>query len=236
MSAATASLLIYDIPENAKVPNPSSRLRRVAVRVNLSCWVIPNHSIPYMLLDNIRAKGGVWHVVKFDASEAGKLLEMVTDQLRRDVRKAVESCGQSVMAAEDKADDIAEGEDNPETCLVKYVRATSAIIRRTERLLRDYQTAAEGFGVPVVSLGISGALSAVHGIQSGIERKAKKYREIADKLRVVGTYDSVGLANAMDSDECHVGIALDCLQDNGEDTADDRANFAEELSLGTFSP
>jgi len=31
---------LYDVPTRLTVPNPSGRLRRIAFRINLSCWVI----------------------------------------------------------------------------------------------------------------------------------------------------------------------------------------------------
>ncbi|HJZ56144.1 MAG TPA: hypothetical protein VKE74_14345, partial [Gemmataceae bacterium] len=77
-----ACLLIYDIPEHSTVANPSGRLRRTAVRVNLFCWVIREGDIPYALLNTMATGGATWHVVKFDAGEAGKLIGMATEALK----------------------------------------------------------------------------------------------------------------------------------------------------------
>src|SRR5438552_1177899 len=79
-----ACLLIYDIPERSAVANPSRFLRRLAVRVNLSCWVIPEGDVPYARLNEMATGGATWHVVRFDAAEAGKLVAMAAAAIRRE--------------------------------------------------------------------------------------------------------------------------------------------------------
>src|SRR5438105_3584365 len=56
--ALSACLLVYDIPTAARVPNPSPRLRRLGVRINLSCRVVREGDVPYALLNSMR-EGGV---------------------------------------------------------------------------------------------------------------------------------------------------------------------------------
>src|SRR5262249_2769872 len=110
MSDATlnlqACLLIYDIPENSAVANPSPRLRRMAVRVNLSCWVIREGDIPYALLNTMAEGGATWHVVQFDATEAGKLIGMATEALKRDLREALRRAGRSAERASEHLDTL----------------------------------------------------------------------------------------------------------------------------------
>lgn len=222
----TASLLIYDIPEDSKMPNPSPDLRRLAVRVNLSCWVIPNHLIPHSLLNEIDDNGGVWHVVKFDASEADTLLQMASRSLRADVQKAVKSCEESVRSAAVKSDEVAE--EDAVKGLTKYLRSTGQAIRRTEKLLSDYRAAAEGFGVEVVSLGIGGALTSIQGIQTGVKRQAAVYKRLAEEAREIGS-DGDALANALEAGEGNVGATMDYIQENGGDVTVFNETFAELL-------
>src|SRR5205085_1363658 len=94
-----ACLLIYDIPTGSRIPNPSPRLWRVAVRINLSCWLVLEENIPYALLNGMSERGASWHVVKFAGDEAGKLLGMATEALRKEVADAVEEAGGDVAAA-----------------------------------------------------------------------------------------------------------------------------------------
>jgi len=216
--------MIYDIPERAKMENPSPELRRVAVRVNLSCWVVPNHLVPFSILGEIEDNGGTWHVIKFDGSEAENLIRMATDSLRKSVREAVESCEDSCRAAHDRADD--NSEEDPVKACSKYIRATGQIIRRAEKILADYRRAAEGFGVKVVELGISGAVASIQGIKTGVHRQVAMYKRLIARLE---ENSGAGLAAGIEAGNVHIGIGLDYLQDQGLDVDHEREVFSDSL-------
>ena len=108
-----ACLLIYDIHQHSVVPYPSRRLRTVAVRVNLSCWVIREGDVPYALLHEMALGGATWHVVRFDAGEGPKLVGMAVEAIKRDIRDAMRRANRSAADAGRKLDHSAENRNRP---------------------------------------------------------------------------------------------------------------------------
>src|SRR5687767_14905134 len=133
-----ACLLIYDIPERSSVPNPSRRLRPIAVRVNLSCWVIREGDIPYALLHEMAAGGAMWHVVRFDASEGPKLVGMAVEAMKRDIRDAMQRANRSAEVAGRRMETTQE---TPSEARRRFAVQSRPIIRRLTRLLSDVQKA-----------------------------------------------------------------------------------------------
>lgn len=90
-------MLTYDIPSSLDYPNPSGRLRRVAVRVNLSCWIVPTSRVPQDLLDEFEDQRINYHLVSFDAKEkdtihaiAQKAIEEETARLHGSLIKRID--------------------------------------------------------------------------------------------------------------------------------------------------
>lgn len=167
-----ACLLIYDIPERSSVPNPSARLRSVAVRVNLSCWVIREGDIPYALLNEMALGGATWHVVRFDASEGVKLVGMAVEAIERDIRDAMRRANKSADTAGNKLD---QPSDNPSEAKRLYATRRRPIIRRLNRLLVDVQQAAERFGIDSAAISLADAHAGVSALQAGMLARAKAY-------------------------------------------------------------
>lgn len=218
----SACLLIYDIPENAPVGNPSDQLRRIAVRVNLSCWIIPESLIPYHLLNTMAAGGATWHVVRFDASEAEKLATMARDAIRRDIKQAI-SRARASIARTDNSTDAAMLEDSAEAER-SYIRRTRNALNRARRLVKHLSAAASMFGIDKESINLADAFTSFEGITAGVQRKAKEYAELSALLRNVDP----ALAATAAADELPVCIMMDRLEDAGMDMSSGREMFAEE--------
>jgi hypothetical protein len=214
-------LLIYDIPENSDVRNPSPRLRTRAVRVNLSCWVIQEGDIPYALLNEMRAGGATWHVVRFDPSESGKLIAMAREALIRDIRDAMR---RATRSSDNAAQRIEGGENTPET-RADYARRIRPIVRRLTRLLRDTIQAAERFGIEGEELSILDAHRSIQAIQEGMQARARAYAEAASAVRALGDH---ALANSADADQVPAGVLADRIDDEDYGAARQlRKAFAE---------
>ncbi len=215
-----ACLLIYDIPERSSVPNPSRRLRPMAVRVNLSCWVIREGDIPYSLLHEMATGGATWHVVRFDASEGAKLVGMAVASLKRDIRDAMRRANQSVSAASRSLDPTA---DNPTEAKRRYAERARPIVRRLVKLLSDVQKAAERFGIDRATLSLTDAMAGVNSLQAGMLARARAYSEAIEQVRTLG--DSA-MANAAAADLVPAGILADDIDDRGGDASALREVFA----------
>lgn len=160
-AASTACLLIYDIPDASPVANPSGVLRRFAVRVNLSCWVIReahvNHPTVLQLLNRMREGGATWHTVKFEVGETEKLVDMAVTAIRNDVRAAVARARAGIDTQETRFG----SEELPLAEREKAYKATArAIVRRAQRLIDSVRQGCERFGiVPDVYRGFLDAMS-----------------------------------------------------------------------------
>lgn len=110
-----ACLVVYDIPTGAKVSSPGHKFRKIGVRINLSCWVVPTHLVPFDYLNELEARGSKTAVVNFDEDEAEKILSLAKEALIKEVNfiqsSFVDSCGRAQrmiaaagMSAEERQD------------------------------------------------------------------------------------------------------------------------------------
>lgn len=208
MSGLRPCLLIYDIPQRSGVTNPSARLRRIAVRVNLSCWVIPESRIPYHLLSDMGNGGAVWQVVRFDDSEAGKLVKMAQAAMQRELDAAIARVRRSEGNA---AEQMQGAEVDPAIAARNYQTRMRAALRRVERRAEDFRAAAGVFGIDP---NVINPLTAITAIKAGMEARAKAYVEAAQTAREQG---QEWAAQAAQSDNLPVGVLADLVEENGGD-------------------
>lgn len=80
-----AVLYIYDIPRG-KGFNPSWKLRRIAIRANLSCWVVPETRLPELrrIDEKLRAAGADTKMVRFDEDEFDVIIAMAQEAISKD--------------------------------------------------------------------------------------------------------------------------------------------------------
>lgn len=207
-----ACLLIYDIPEASRVPNPSGFLRRMAVRINLSCWVVPEGDIPYARLNEMAAGGASWHVVRFDAAEAGKLVAMAAAAIRRELRDALRRAKRSAARA-------AAALESGKSSVGKYTEQARAQVSRVKRLMRDLKQAAERFEIAPESLPLTQAARGVDAIQAAMHTRARLYAEAAEQARGQATAAGEGMANAAAADTVPAGVLADFIEEAGGDAA-----------------
>ena len=210
-----ASLLIYDIPERSGVANPSGFLRRMAVRVNLSCWVIPEGDIPYHRLHAMATGGATWHVVRFDAAEAWKLVGMAAAAIRRELRDALRRARRAAGRA---AAAVEAGESDPG----RYDERARSTVRRLRRLLSDLTAAAGRFGIAAEGLPLLAAARGIDALQAAMKARARLYAEAAEAVRRLG---DEAMARAAEADLVPAGVLADDIDDRGGDTSALRAAF-----------
>lgn len=169
---SAACLLIYDIPDEAPIANPSGLLRRFGIRVNLSCWVIRekhvNHPDVLACLQNMQANGATWHTVKFQIGETDKLVDMAIAAVHRDVRQTVASIRVAVEREENRFWDQTVSLADREK---RYKTAARAAVRRGLKMIADIRTACERFGIVANVYG--GFLDAMSGNVSSFDATVK---------------------------------------------------------------
>jgi len=214
-----ACLLLYDIPQNAPIDNPSPVLRRLGLRVNLSCWVIPESDLPYTLLHEMQVAGATWHAVRFDRSEAAKLVQMGVQSLKRELADQVARARRSQARAMAVLDETTESAERAEQ---RYLRESAVIVRRYEELAADLQTAAARFGIAPETFGLADATAAMAGIGLGMAERAKLF--VQSRAAIA----AASLTGTAPDENTPVGIVADMAEDMGlnETAAGLRAGFA----------
>jgi hypothetical protein len=210
----SACLLIYDIPDSSNYPNPSGRLRPLAIRIQLSGWVIPERDIPYGLITEMRSAGCTVDIVKFDASQGANLLDLAIRSIRMDIRKALENARRTRERAENRL----TGEESPEEAVRRYRRfrrEQSQITRRLRLLLNQFRQATERFGIDPSSVDLTGSVAAVQSIRAGMETRVQAYRKMMENLDVRFGRDN-GITAAMRRDAIPAGIVADWAEDRAE--------------------
>lgn len=139
-------LVVYDIADNLKIVNPSPVFRRFGFRINLSCWVFPQHLVPVEEIEKLRAAGAVVHMINFAAEDQGKILDLARAELRRHAKHLVKYVSERVQKLKSKliADSAFPDGLVPEDALYKKWRA---VISRSRREALAAEHCAFGFGI-----------------------------------------------------------------------------------------
>jgi hypothetical protein len=230
----TACQLYYRIPSKAKFPNPSGKLRRCGFRVDGSVWVIPEHALPYTLIHDLREKAGAdVGVVKFDPSEAPRLVKMAVQTLRKDVEAQlarVETALESTAGVYLHDSEIPGERD---TMQAGYEAQVKDVFSRLETLMDDVQVAVRNFGVDPKRLQLGDIRTAYEGLQVGAATRAAAYAAATQALRNVQTRDATALAKGAARDEVPAYAVSDALRDAGRDADADALDAA--FAPGTAS-
>lgn len=219
-----ACMLLYDIPDQADIANPSPVLRRLGLRVNLSCWVIPESDLPYGLLHSMAVAGATWHAVRFDRSEAQKLVAMGVQSLKRELADQVARARRSEIRASAAMDGSTESTERAEA---RYQREIAAVTKRYNELAADLATAAARFGIAQEAYGLVDATLAMAGIRMGMEERARTFVQARARLA------ETGMAFP---ETTPAGILADAAEEAGLDgTAELRAGFAGVAGSGIMA-
>lgn len=232
-----ACLLIYDIPERAEINNPSGALRRVGIRANLSCWIIPEDAIPYGLLNTLTEAGASWHTVPF-APEAGKaLITIAIQSMKKELQDSINRARRSQAQAATQYEESGESEKAREY----YVRRAEGITARVNELIEDFRQAAARFGIRGDALNLDEAASTVNLIGVAMHERASNFARAAEIARTQGSSTSqailAGIEATGDNSPVVMGALADSLQDDGCDTEAEalRNAFIPQTDEDTFS-
>ena len=213
-----ACWLVYDIPAGAtftdpaserEYTNPSDLLRPLAFRANLSCWVIQEGDIPHMLIDAMRtqAKATV-HIVRFDASEAPKLLAMAIEAVEKDIKATVANANASYDAATERYGE----QENPDKALARFSADTKRILKVAGRNLKDLKSLAARFHIQPPSL--DKARTAVDTLRLNMQEQAATFTAAVIAIEAAnGKGDA--MAKAARAGQVPAGILADYAEENG---------------------
>lgn len=232
MAAATQSLslLTYDIPERAGFPNPSGALRRRALRVNLSCWVVAQGREPWTLLERMAEAGVNWNLWEFAPSASEGILKVAAANMRRELEENARREARAlerIDAARDEAEaNPANGPRTLDAARNRHTRERAEVLKRSERLARDLEEAARAFGLDAATLPFAATRTRCEAIRALNGARANLYAAMTE----VVAPEQPELAAAARADTLPVGVLADAAEEAGHDVRAARAAFDGEAA------
>lgn len=229
----TSVMLVYDIPSDSKMGNPSWFFRRRGFRVNLSCWVMPEAAIPYHYIHTMREehKADV-SILKFDAGEAANIVKKAIVEVNKELaiqaersKAALERAEMKLYADPELEANVSAREDAEEA----YKTAAKIALKRLETLMVDVKSAVRAFGIDPNRINLRDTVNFYSTLQMGYASKIAAYVKATAELRAKATLDSLGMAGAAVAGIAPTGVMADLLRDLDDNAAADALTeaFAE---------
>jgi hypothetical protein len=232
--------LSYDVPTTLNL-DPCPRLRRIAAHTQLSCWVIPEKLIPHSYLNELRERGVTWDLVKFDATEAEKLITIAARGIAKDLDKTVKDCHRAINQAEAEYHnaDLRRGKQKGSPLSVdEYEDRAAKAVDRALEVVGDLEEAARIFNIDPATLPVTWAAEQARVLRSAAHDRARRFAEAGKKAAEVNPIDGPAIANAVRADDIPVNVLGDFLTENGaEEEAESLvAAFAPDARLDDWGP
>jgi hypothetical protein len=138
------SLLVYDVPIGTRV-SPPVVLRRFGVRINLSCWLIPEPCLALVPIDGWRQAGVDVEVARFDSADAANIQRLARKGLALECEKIKERLSAAKKKAVDEYRRVCTDNGIDGEHLRKADGQTYWGLRRAKRALAAAQEAALAF-------------------------------------------------------------------------------------------
>lgn len=207
------SLLLYDIPETSKYPNPSGVLRRRALRVNLSCWIVDQQRIPWTILEEMTSSNVDWHLWDFDSGATQKILQKACISMRRELEENAAREKDSLDRAERQRDEVLNNPESTHTDVVrannKYEKDRTLILKRSEKLVKDLEEAANSFNLDMTQFPFGRNYERVNALRTLQGSRAQLYAELAEKMK------DTPIGKAASESEVPAEILADYAEEHG---------------------
>ncbi len=225
--------LTYDIPDDAIDPdsppdkpkrfkNPSDFLRRFAIRINKSDWLMDAGDLPLSLIAKMLDAGCSPKPVRLHPDDAKMHIEDAVLTMQREIVAKIASAAKSQRDAEvqlAKATEEAEGKatKTAEAAEKYYRQRAKSIERGLNEMAKDFEAALARFGLGLHVATIGQLTGTAATITDEMKTHADAYRTAANALRATGTTEGNALANLADADDLPVAIMAGALEDAGDD-------------------
>lgn len=221
------SLLMYDIPQGGGFPNPSGYLRSRALRINLSIWVVDQDRTPWNLLHEMsNAQPRVdWHMIEFSEGATEAILKLAHANIVRELVEAQQREAESLaridrQLAEAEAN-LANGPRTMQAAEKRHARERASCLKRTEKLVKDLETACRMFGMDMTGLPFAQHWQRVASIRALNGARAEFYTQMAEAVR------DTPMAAAAANNEVPADVLADYAEERGMETTAVRAAFAD---------
>lgn len=180
MSAKQMFMLMYDVPQGAEVEHPSIWLRGLAIRLQLSVWLIHEDDIPHGRFTEMNRTAGVtWDIIPFDPNANRQLLTMAARSLKNDIAEAVRSARQSAERAILRA---SRSHKSAVLTARKYRADVKRIAKNLGVTLALYREAASKFGFEGDRMGLPQAIQTFAALKSATMQKSQTLMRAAAEL------------------------------------------------------
>lgn len=209
-----ACWLSYDIPDSAGAAfrfGVVAELRPIAFHAQRSVWIIREGDIPYNLIARLEAKGADVQIVRFDPSEAPKLLTMCVNAVRTDIRETVENAKKSCAAAQLRYDET----ENPEAAQKRYMQDAKRINKVAAQKLKDLRALAQRWNVESRVDSLAGATVAVESVRVAMLNRARAYADAIRALRERNNSEDSGIIAEAEASRVPGMVLAGYLEDKG---------------------
>jgi hypothetical protein len=240
-------MLNYDIPEGTGVRNPSYRLYEVGIRLQLSCWILPESDIPKALfhqmaervwsLDRINPRTGrrmefQWDYAPFDPAAAGSLLRMAQRSLEEQVHAAkmrAQASYEAALARLDEQEEEARANGTPMSVPERKKaeralrRAANVNVKKNEKLFKRLRETGARFGIDTSGIGAESAFAAIQAAGAAVKERCRVFAEATKELERLDPNNLV--AKAARRDQAPEWVLFDALDEAGGNALPYRAAF-----------
>lgn len=172
--------LIYDIPDQSGIANPSAKLRKRGFRINLSCWIFQTGHLPVDYIETLIEKGADVEVLPFTLETRETVLRLAKKAMDKEVGEIRALLSEAVAKASTKYDEAKRLESAD--LVLKADTYFKGRLREAKKKLADANACALHFDVlgdiEAVFKGLSSSIAAEQeGHDANRAAEAKKIRD-----------------------------------------------------------
>lgn len=228
------TILDYDVPSSGPTEgfSPAAALRRYAVPMTKSVWLVRSSNVPWNFIAEMRSMGVKIDTSKLDASETRRKVSravlFMIDQLNAKIAASLTTARNAGI----KLDQAQANGVNPDDAIKTYKKSIAAVDHTLRKYIDDTNEGAKAFTLNVTAFGMPRLQDHAKAIRATMDERAEAY---AQATRALADVDPV-LATMAAQDQLHVAPMADALREAGkEEEADAVQKAFSETDDGTFS-
>ncbi len=223
----TLTAIDYDVPSHGETEgfSPVNDLRRYAVPMTKSVWLVRSGDVPWAFIAHMRSMGVKIDTSKLDISETRRKVCRAVMFMIDQVNEKIASKEATARAALNKLMQAEENEVDEETARKAYLKTAASITCDVKRFVETTLEGAKAFTLNPVSFGLHGLRDHATLIRKDMDARAKAYKQGVDLLATA----KPELHAAAAADQLPVHAMSDALREAGHDKAADDINEVFDL-------
>lgn len=229
----TLTMIDYDVPSYGETEGftPCPELRRYAVPMTKSVWLVRSGNTPWNFIARMRSMGVKIDTSKLDPQETrrkvARALLFVADQINERVASFTESARRAEAALAEHDADADESERA--AALKKYRKQAAAIAHAAKEYAENQAEGLAAFAVNLSAVNMPGLRAHAANIRRVMDERASAYAAGAAALAASADSTAQALAPLAAADQLPVHVMSDALREAGDDKAADAINDTFDL-------